>query len=603
MLGIQLQLSIPRPLFRSTFSQRMLEFLRPVRWTAIIASLIVVAAVLAEVSSIHFLSPAISLLARGFSGDPASSLRSGFWGWIASDSPHASQLRTVLLWMAGSQLILGTLIFMRSIWESKFNMDAVFHIRAAVYDRLQHAHFSLYDEMSSGQLINRAISDLQAVRTFLIQGLLGSLDILASLASCLALLYFRSKWLMLAALLPMPLWLWIILRFSRAASPHYSSQQKASDRLMKALTENISGVRVIRAFGTERREVDRYRKLNSRMLGRMLGLVHIQAQLTPSLKAIATLAHISLFVLSAHFIRQGKIEIGDVMILGFAMGMILMKLQQVNQIAELYQKARVSSTRLFEVLDAPTLAPCAQAASPVLKPLGDIEFSEVSFSYGSGAPVIRDASLLIPGGRVTAIAGPTASGKSTLVSLIARFYDPQKGSIRIGGQDLRSLSLKNLRHKVGIVFQETFLFSNTIRENIRYGRKDVNDEMLLAASVAAQAHEFIEALPQGYDTLLGEGGVQLSGGQRQRLALARALVYDPKVLILDDPLAALDSQTRASVQANLNTAFEGRTVIWITHQAQSLPMADSILFLDQGKITRASERAVELPTLSPELVS
>ena len=267
------------------------------------------------------------------------------------------------------------------------------------------------------------------------------------------------------------------------------------------------------------------------------------------------------------------------MILGAAMSTILAKLSHINPILETYQRAKVSGLRLGEILGSKAFCPDNVGHENFRNPSGDIEFRNVAFSYIESKPVIRNLSFRARAGRVTAIAGPTGSGKTTLVALLGRFYEPKSGEILIGGQKLEDIRLRELRHHIGYVFQESFLFSDTIRNNIRYGRADVSDEMLRDAARAAHAEEFILSLPQGYDTLIGEHGVQLSGGQKQRLAIARALVYDPEILILDDALSALDASTENRVRSQLRPLLEGRTVLIIAHRSSTLDLADDCVRL------------------------
>ncbi|MFL5814763.1 MAG: ABC transporter ATP-binding protein [Bdellovibrionia bacterium] len=566
---------------------RTLKFLKPVRGTALIAALVVLARIAVEIPTVYFLSPAVTTVIKGFSGGHSSV---GFFHWILSTDPTAAGLRRIIAYMGAAQLCLGLMIWMRSIWDTKLSMRAVFHIRNAIYDHLQHVGFPFHDKMTSGQLINRALSDLQSVRNFVNTSVISTLDITATVAAYLGLLYCRSPWLMLAALLPLPFWWFLISGFNRTSQVFYRAQQGACDSLMSALTENVGGVQVIRAFGLEKREMRKYARLNTRLLDRQDRMVDIQSRLTPSLKAVAAGAHVLLFVIASRFVIRQKLNIGDLLILGMAMGAILSKLQQVSVIIEVYQKGIVSARRLFEVLDTPRWRDLTDEPSQFQWRGGEIEFDDVTFGYDfeqcRGRPILHDISFKIPANQVTAIIGKTGSGKSTLGGLIARFYDPQKGAIRVDGHDLKSIELKELRHTVGYVFQETFLFSDTIRNNIRYGRLDVSDEMLYSAAKAAHAHEFIQSLPNGYDTILGDGGVNLSGGQRQRLALARALVYDPKILILDDATAALDPKTERSVQESLEELFENRTVLMITSRVSAVQCADHVIVLEEGRISQ-----------------
>lgn len=568
---------------------RMGKLLRPVWRTALTACAVIVLRALAEVLSVYFLSPAITAIAdQLMSGQTRHGPAPSFVSWLTGTSSSAETLRTLLSWMILTQIFLAMFTYLRSVWDTKLSMRVVFHMRAAVYDRLQRADLAFHDKMSSGQLINRAINDLQAVRQFVNLSLLTSLDIFASLAFYFGLLFLRSPWLMAAALLPIPFWTASVLRFSKKAQPIYQKQQEANDRLMSALSENLSGVHVVRAFGTENDEIAKYGRLNGRLVRLLMKSVGLQATLTPVMKLIATGSHVGLFVFAVWLIQRGALEVGDLLLIGAAMAAILAKLQQVNTIVEAYQKAIVSSGRLFEIMDLPQLGtPRLHHPGERLRiSVGEIEFEGVNFSYGQRRTLDR-VTARIPGGKITALVGPTGAGKSTLAGLIARFYDPHGGAIRIDGQDLIEVDLRDLRQRVGYVFQETFLFSSTIRDNIRYGRMDVSDEMVKRAAEIAMADEFIERLPQGYETLLGERGVMLSGGQRQRLALARALVYDPAILILDDATAALDATTEEVIHRRLDPVFKGRTVLLIANRLSSVAGADHVLVMEGGRITQA----------------
>ena len=416
-----------------------------------------------------------------------------------------------------------------------------------------------------------------------------ALDVALTVIAYFGLLLSRSPWLLVAAIVPIPLWCALVWSFSSRVQPLFRSQQEAADEVIGTLNENVNGVHVIRAFGLNDRERRKFAGLNGRFLGKVLEIVRYQAVLTPSLKFVAGLAHIGLFVSACALIERGRMQVGDLMILGVAMGAILGKLQLVNGMIEAYQKAIVSARRLFEVLDAPAseVSDSGRATRPSAIERGAIRFERVTFGYEPGTPVLHGIDIELPARKVTAIVGPTGSGKSTLAGLVGRFYDPQLGVIRVDDIDVREFRLKDLRRSVGYVFQETFLFTETIRNNIRYGRMDVSDAMLKAAARAAHADEFIESLPQGYDTWLGESGVQLSGGQRQRLALARALVYDPRILILDDATAALDATTERSVLEMLEPIFRDRTVIVIAHRLGALRLADQVLVLNDGRIEQA----------------
>ena len=558
---------------------RILKFLRPVWKTALITSIIIIVRAFAEVLSVYFLAPAVTAVTSNLA--LAAPVKMSFWQWLSSDESSSRVLRSVLGWMLASQLFLGVMIYLRTLWDTKLSMRAVYHIRAGIYDQLQRAKLTYHDKMSSGQLINRSVNDLQAVRHFMNLSVIGTCDIFASLTFYLGLLYLRAPGLMLAALIPLPLWYFVIYRFSNAAQPLCQDQQEWNDKLMTNLSENLGGVHVVRAFAAEKYEISKYAVTNGRLLDAMMKSVKLQSRLTPTLKIIATTAHVGLFAYAATLVGNKSLAVGDLLLLGAAMNAILGKLQQINAIVEAFQKAMVSSKRLFEILDLPDQN---TGLAPELK-IGEIEFKDVCFSYNR-TPVLHGLNGKIRGGKVTALVGPTGSGKTTLASLIGRLYDPVQGEVWLDGHRSVDLHPCELRRKVGYVFQETFLFSSTVRDNIRYGRTDVSEEMIRSAARVAMADQFIERLPNGYDTWLGDKGVALSGGQRQRLALARALVYDPTILILDEATTALDAATEEVIHERLDKAFEGRTVLLIANRLSSIQTADFVLVMQEGRITQ-----------------
>jgi ATP-binding cassette subfamily B protein len=559
---------------------RALAFLRPVWRTAVVAVVVIMLRVLVEALAVYFLSPAISSIVE-LSRSPQAS---DFLSWLTSHDAGAGKLRSVLMWAAGTQLALAATNFLKPVWESKLSMQAVFHIRSLVFDRLQSSGFALYDRMTSGTLINRALSDLQVVRNFVNLIPLATVDILCTIVAYGAMLVVCSPWLGLALLGFLPLWWLTIVRFGSRAQTALSQQQQASDRLMTALTENIAGVHVVRAFGAEARETGRFDRLSTGLLERVFDVIRLQQVLTPAMKLVAAAAHITLFTLASWLILRGEMQIGDLLVLGIAMSAMLGKIQHISQMVDAYQRAKVSAARLFEVIDHPSETEATRHAVPLSLQRGAITLDNVSFGYVPGKPVLQSFSTTIPDHKITAVLGPTGAGKSTLAALIGRFYDPWQGRVLLDGQDLRTVAPQDLRRVVGFVFQETFLFSASIRDNIRYGRPDVSDEMVQAAAVAAQAHAFITAMPAGYDTPLGEKGVMLSGGQRQRLALARALVYDPKILVLDDATASLDATTEQALHQMVRPWLTGRTVIIVAHRINTVKHADKILVLSEGRI-------------------
>jgi ABC-type multidrug transport system fused ATPase/permease subunit len=328
------------------------------------------------------------------------------------------------------------------------------------------------------------------------------------------------------------------------------------------------------------------------------------ADFTPVIRGIASASHLSLFFVVALLIIEGKLGPGSFLVLGSAMGAILGRLQQVSVISEQYQNAIVSSRRLYEVMYAPQTVPEKSGATNLPAGTGAVEFESVTFGYDAAKPVLRDVSFKIPGGSVVAIVGPTGAGKTTIVNLLSRFYDPQRGTIRIDGMDIREANLNSLRTQVAFVFQETYLFSDTVAANIAYGRPHVRDGQVEAASRLAQAHEFVEQLPKQYETMLGERGASLSGGQRQRLAIARAILFDPRILVLDDATAAVDPETEELIRRAMNFVMHDRTTFLIAHRISTVKRANAVIVVEEGRITQVGthEELIKEPGHYQEIV-
>ncbi len=583
--------------------QRMFRFVRPVRWTAVAACLLVALWVLFDVT------------ATSLTGDIMTRVKA------VSDAAAASGATTPAFFEAIRRpplepivhmvLILGVLVFLggivrfgREFINTKFSMDMVYYMRAAVYDRLQRVGFGFHDEHSSGALINRALTDLQNVRAFLQLGLILSMEIIAFVGGYILLLLLRNPWAALMAVIPVPFWIWYILRFSKKIQPAQAAQMQAADELITVVAENVSGVQVVKAFATEKTEIAKYNAVADRYFEKVMAAVRLWRNFVPVIRGIASGSQLALFAVGAALVvatqqlpegARGKVAVGDLLVFGMAMSNILSRLQQINQISEQYQKAIVSARRFYEVLDAPATVPEDEPAQ-TLPPRGPdgggaVEFNFVTFGYDPSKPVVRDIAFDVPAGSIVAVVGPTGSGKSTLMQLLARFYDPQAGHILIDGVDIRNVSLDSLRASIGFVFQETFLFSDTVANNIRYGQPDADIGEIEAAARVAQAHEFIIELPLGYDTMLGERGASLSGGQRQRLAIARAIVSNPRVLVLDDALAAVDPETEHQISRALELVMVDRTVFIIAHRLSTVKAADLVIVLEKGRITQAGTHA------------
>jgi ATP-binding cassette, subfamily B, multidrug efflux pump len=573
-----------RMLFRWMFG-----FIRPVMVLVILACWWVAAAAATETFTLATARKAINSIQsiQRVQQNQSLSMRQ----WLKRPDAGTKNLLYFLKELAG---LVGLMLIVRYLKETsntRMSMNMVFHLREAVYDKVQRVGFGFHDVHSSGQLINRALSDLQNVRAFIQTAVLVTLDIVLTVAFYIVLIWTVNKWMAALSLIPLPIWTFYILRFSRKVQPVAKSVMEAEDRNVSIITENIAGVHVVKAFATERQEIDKYQANCDTFKGRVLTRIRMFADFQPVIRSIAMASHLSLFLAAGILMIHGKMAAGDLFMLGGAMGAILGRLQQVATINEQYQNAIVSSRRLYEVLMARPTVPERPNCRSLPDGPGTVTFENVTFGYDSQKPVIKDVSFSIRGGSVVAIVGPTGAGKTTLVNLIARYYDVQGGRILIDGTDVRDLTLASLRLQVAVVFQETYLFSDTVSGNIAYGRPNISAGDIEAAARLAQAHDFVEAMPRGYQTLLGERGASLSGGQRQRLAIARAIVTNPRVLILDDATAAVDPETEDLIRRGMRFVMQGRTTFIIAHRISTVKQADLVVVIEHGKVSQVGTHA------------
>ncbi|MFN5531286.1 MAG: ABC transporter ATP-binding protein, partial [Planctomycetaceae bacterium] len=468
----------------------------------------------------------------------------------------------------------------------------VVDLRARVYDRLQRLSFRFFDDNTTGSIMNRVTSDVQAVRSFIDGVMIQVVLLLLSLVCYLAYMLRIDAGVTFACLATTPLLWTLTTLFSRSVRPLYDRTRELADRVVLTLAETIQGVQVVKGFGREPEEVAKFGTTVDAVEQHQQAIFWRVSLFTPTIGFLTQFNMVVLLAYGGWLVTQDRLPLGTGLVV-FA-GLLT---QFANQVASLtnitnsVQQSLSAARRVFEVLDAPV-----EIASPA-QPLantrlaGAVEFDAVSFHYQPDAAVLQQLSFQVQPGQRVALLGQTGAGKTTLLSLIPRFYDPTAGRVLIDGHDLREFDVAALRRQVGIVFQETFLFSNTIAANIAFGRPDVTREDIERAARVACAHEFIEQLPQGYDTPLGEWGFNLSGGQRQRLAIARAVLLDPRILLLDDPAAAIDPETEQEILEALDRAMEGRTTFIVAHRLSTLRRADWVLVLDRGQLVQAGSPA------------
>ncbi len=511
--------------------------------------------------------------------------------------PSGSTDKAVIVWLAlgilTAALLRAAISFVFGLVSVRFlHGRIVVNLRAQVFAKLQQLSFRFFDSNASGSIINRVTSDAHAVRIF-IEGVLLQLAIITiTLLACSAYM-FRTDWrLTLACLSVLPFQIWFAIRFSRKVRPAYEENRDLMDRMVLGFSENVQGIQVVKGFALEPRVMGRFARWSEDIRVQKRKVFGEIALFWPVIDGCNRLSMAILIGYGGWMVARGEITLGTGLV-AFA-GLLQQFSAQVTTLAAVVDNAQVSlagAKRIFEILDTdPGVASAPLASSPG-RFLGRVAFEGVSFEYQEKATVLRELSFIAEPGRRIAIAGATGSGKSALLSLIPRFYDPKQGRVTLDGHDVRLLPLQELRRQVGMVFQENFLFSNTIAANISFGHPDASQERIERAARIAGAHDFIMALPEGYETFLGEGGVNLSGGQRQRIAIARALLLEPTVLLLDDPTSAIDPETEKEIMDAMESAMVGRTTFIVAHRLSTLRRADLILVLDHGKLVQRGTHA------------
>ncbi|MGA2015358.1 MAG: ABC transporter ATP-binding protein [Opitutaceae bacterium] len=465
--------------------------------------------------------------------------------------------------------------------------NLVVDVRSEIYDKLQRLSFRFFDANTTGSIITRVTGDVQSVRMFVDQVLIQSVIMVISLTVYAIYMASLSPGLTLACLATTPV-LWVMsATFSRKILPEYAVNRTLVERMVQYLAESIQGVAVVKGFGRERENRQKFDELNSAVLTQQYNIFWWVSLFSPTAGFLTRINTIVLLSYGGWLVAHGRLPLGAGLVV-FA-GLLDQFAGQVNNVANIVnsiQQSLIGARRVFEILDAPIEIRSAPDAVRRARLEGAVRFEGVSFEYGRLDPVVRDIDLEVKPGECVAILGATGAGKSVLMSLIPRFYDVSKGRILIDGIDVRRLHLDDLRRNIGTVFQESFLFSNTVAANIAFGHPDATQAQIERAARIASAHAFIMALPKGYETVLGESGNSLSGGQRQRLAIARAVLLEPAILLLDDPTAAIDSATEHEIFEALDRAIAGRTTFIVAHRLSTLRRADLIIVLEDGRIVQ-----------------
>ncbi len=496
-------------------------------------------------------------------------------------------------------VLRGVFSFLQAFMSESTSQGLAFDLRNAIFAKIQRLSFSYYDQNQTGQLMVRATDDVERLRTFIAQGLILAAQSFLLLSGALVVLAFTNLQLTLIVLPLLPIALVIFVAFGRISQPLFALVQQKLSALNTILQENLAGIKVVKAFAREPYEERRFDMAATELMAQQLRVSRVFSFLFPVVFLVAQIGQAAVLYFGGQQILGGTLSLGEYQKFSLYLIYVFLPLGQLGFVIALLAQAAASATRIFEVLDARSEIverPDAHELPPIN---GRVEFRAVSFRYfGSSEPVLQAVSFVVEPGQTVALLGATGSGKTSIISLIPRFYDVSEGAVLIDGHDVRDVTIDSLRSQIGIVLQETNLFSGTIRDNIAFGRPEATDDEVIAAARAAAAHDFIMSFPDGYATRVGERGVTLSGGQRQRIAIARALLLNPRLLILDDSTSSVDLQTEQRIQQALDQLMHGRTSFVIAQRISTVLNADQILVLDGGCVAARGTHA-ELMETSP----
>jgi len=548
--------------YRKTFV-RLLGFLRPYRTSLIVSTVL---AILSQ-------GGAIAILV--LTGAVIDELR----GEGSRDRLELLIGAIVVVGVVKAALMVG-----RRFISGRQALGVEYDLRDGLYAHLVRLSFGFYDRHQTGQLMSRATVDLQSVRFFLGYGLIFFAQHVVTIVSVTVVLFVYEWRLALVALAITPLIVGVAYRYSHVSHPVLRDvQQKLAD-VATVAEESIVGVHVVKSFAQEERRQRDFEQATESVFGESIRANRQRALYVPLLTFLPMLAQAAVLLAAGRMVVNGTLSLGDFFAFNLLLAMLVMPLRMLGMWIGQAQRATASGERIFEVLDEPEGIADRPAARDLPPGPGAIRFEGVTFAYDPGRPVLEDIDLDIAPGRTVALIGHTGSGKTTLASLVPRFYDATEGRVLVDGVDVRDVTRRSLRREIGVISQDPFLFSASVRDNIAFGLVGAPQEAVERAARAAQAHAFIEELPQGYDTVIGERGITLSGGQRQRLAIARALLIDPRILILDDATASVDATTEALIREGLREAMRGRTTLIIAHRLSTIALADEVVVLEHGRI-------------------
>jgi ABC-type multidrug transport system fused ATPase/permease subunit len=489
----------------------------------------------------------------------------------------------VLLLLGAGILRLGLTVARRLI-AGKVSLNVEYDLRQTFYEHLQRLELGFFDTQQTGQLMSRATVDLQSIRFFLGYGLIWVSQSFLTIAFAAVVMFIYDPVLALIALAPVPVLVAVARRYSRLNRPAEQEVQQRVGEVTASAEESISGIRIVKAFAREQHMMSRFSHAVDRVFEQSMVSTRLQSFYTPFMGFLPSVGLAAVLLVGGRQVVNGSLEIGAFTAMITYVVMLSGPVRWLGMSLSMAQRAVASGNRMFEILDREPSMQSPPGAPALPDGGGRVELRSVTLRYDGNEPSLTDVSLQVEPGRTVALVGPTASGKTSLVGLLARLYDPSQGSVRIDGADIRGVDLLSLRSEIAFVADDSFLFSDTVAANIAYAHPEATLEDIELAAKRAQAHEFITALPEGYDTIVGERGLTLSGGQRQRVAIARALLAEPRVLILDDATSSVDAQTETAIKQGLREAMAGRTTFIVAHRLSTISLADEIVVMDRGRI-------------------
>jgi len=498
--------------------------------------------------------------------------------------------------LLGLTLLKGVLGFFQGRLSEVASQNVAFDLRNELQRKLTLLSFSYHDQTETGELLSRTIQDVDRVRFLTGRAIIRILDSIVLAIGTAAMLLWMNPRLAALVIATMPLLVWRAIAFGRVFRPLSLAVQKQLAVLTTRIEQSLRGIRVVKAFAQEDAEIGRYDLENERWFNLTAQQVRLQSTSAPLLTFIANLGAVAILWYGGSLVIGGQLTLGELVAFTMYLGQIVQPVRQLGQVIPAVAIAAVAAQRIFQVLDTVPDVRDAHDAAPLPAVTGRVHFENVSFAYGQQRGVLQDVSFEALPGQVIALLGRTGSGKSTIINLVPRFYDPTAGRITVDGHDLRKVTLNSLRSQIGSVLQETTLFATTIRENIAFGRAEATMDEIIEVAQAAQAHDFIMQTPYGYETYVGEKGMTLSGGQKQRIAIARALLTDPRILILDDATSSVDTETEREIQLALDRVMLGRTTFVIAHRLSTIRRADLILVLEQGRVVARGTHETLLKT-------